>query len=275
MNQDYSDEIDLRQVARSVRDFIRSHARILLISILAGGALGLTAYFLIPPQYESELILQSDILKDHFSDRLSSNLNRLIDEKNYEVLGERLSLSSDEAQTLRAIEIEAVLQQPESGQGAVAKMTITARVTSLDVLPKLQNGLLHYLRNVDFVKVRVRQREQMYKVLIGQIEHEIHSLDSLKFNLLGRKNSVTNGAGLVLVDPTNIYGQLVELKRRQLEYKNALELFESIQVMEGFTPFHDPVYPKLYIMILMGLALGALTGLVLSIGQVWFYSSAS
>lgn len=274
MTQEFSDEIDLRKLARSVRDFLRSNIRILAAFILAGAALGLAASFLIPPRYESQMTLQSDILKDHFAMRLSDNLSRLIEERNYAVLGERLSLTKEEARTLRSIEIETVVQPPLNEEDEeVAKMTITARVTEVAVLPKLQVGLVNYMRNLDFVKIRVRQREAMYKALIDQLDHEIRSLDSLKATLLGRRNSGTSGAGLVLIDPTNIYAQLVELNKKEIEYKNSLELYDSIQIMEGFTPFEEPVFPKIPIMLLLGSALGLAVGLTLRIGRLLFIGS--
>ena len=273
MNQEFSDEIDLRQLARSVRDFIRSNSRILVLFALAGSALGLAGFFLIPPRYESQLVLQSDILTDHFSKRITENFDRLIEEKNFAVLGQRLSLDEDEAKALRNISIETVVQQSIQGE-ELAKMTITARVTDLGVLPKLQSGLLSYLRNIDFVKVRVRQREERYQDLIGQLEKEIRSLDSLKLKLLDRKGNGVSGAGLVFVDPTNIYGKLVELHERRIQYKNALELHDSVQIMEGFTPFNKPVFPKLSLMLVLGFALGLVTGLTVSVGKILFYSSA-
>ncbi|MBL7849738.1 MAG: hypothetical protein JNN04_02465 [Cyclobacteriaceae bacterium] len=275
MNQDFSDEIDLRQVARTIRDFFRSNSRLLLLSTVVGGAIGVAGFFLIPPRYESQLILNSDILKEHFSKRLEDNLSRLINEKNYSVLGERLSLTGDEAKTIRAVKIESVGQTMINGQEGDVRMTITARVTNVEILPKLQAGLLNYLRNIDFVKVRVRQREVLYQTLIEQLDKEIRSLDSLKVSLLGRKSGGTTAAGLVLVDPTNIYAQLIELHKRQLDYRNALELHESIQVMEGFTPFLDPVFPKFYMMLLLGFALGLTAGLTISIGRILLSTSPS
>ncbi len=274
MNQEFSDEIDLRQLARSVRDFLRSNSRILVLFALIGSALGLAGFFLIPPRYESQLVLQSDILTDYFSNRIAENFDRLIEEKNFAVLGQRLSLEEGEAKTLRNISIETVVHESTQGE-ELAKMTIMARVTDLGVLPKLQSGLLSYLRNIDFVKVRVRQREERYQNLIGQLEKEIRSLDSLKLKLLDRKGSSgVSGAGLVFVDPTNIYGKLVELHERRIQYKNALELHDSVQIMEGFTPFNKPVFPKLSLMLVLGFALGIVTGLSVSVGKILFYSSA-
>lgn len=274
MNPEFSDEIDLRQLARSVRDFIRSNTRIFVFSSFVGIVLGVVGFFLSPPRYESQLVLQSDILKEPFSKSFNDNLDRLISEKNFEVLGTRLNLTIDEAKALRAMEIESTAQKLSNGEEA-ERMTITARVTNTDVFPKLQAGLLNYLRNIDFVRIRVHQREVLYKTLIAQLEKEIHSLDSLKISLLGKRNAGTSAAGLVFVDPTNIYAQVIELHRRKLEYSNALELHESIQVIEGFTPFVQPVFPKLGIMLLMGLALGLTVGLTISIARALFYTAAS
>jgi len=75
----------------------------------------------------------------------------------------------------------------------------------------------------------------------------------------------TRSAEMMLVDPTNIYSKIIELSKEQINYRNALELSDSIQLVEGFTVFEKPAQPKLSIMLLIGffggffIAIGSLT----------------
>jgi hypothetical protein len=60
----------------------------------------------------------------------------------------------------------------------------------------------------------------------------------------------------MLVDPTNIYSKIIELNKEQINYKNGLELVNSIQLVEGFTIYKKPVSPKLSISLTAGASIG-------------------
>lgn len=134
------------------------------------------------------------------------------------------------------------------------------------MLPKLQNGIIDLLRNNEFVRIRVKQREFFYKTLLEKLDDEIRSLDSLKKRVFEGKPIYGKGPEMLLVDPTNIYSKIIELNRQRVEYVNALELSNSIQLVEGFTSFKKPKSPRGSVALLLGL----LGGLVFSLGSLTF-----
>lgn len=257
MSSPAPDEIDLQQLAVSIVRYFQRYLRFISISSVVGVFLGLGFYLILPPVYESQMIVMSDILTSSYSDRLTESLDRLIKEDNDSILAERLNLTAIEAKQISEIEIESVKKEvSDTKDNESSTFIITVSVKQKSLLPKLQNGLISYLRNNEYVKTRVRQREEMYKTLIEKLDQEIQSLDSLKSRLFQGKPVYSKSSEMLLVDPTNIYSKIIELTQQRIGYKNALELFNSIQLIEGFTPFKKPASPKLSVALVVGFALG-------------------
>jgi uncharacterized protein involved in exopolysaccharide biosynthesis len=256
-NASSSDEIDLIELLAKVTLGIKNNFRSLVLAFVIGSLLGLAFYQFVPKVYESNMIIQSDILTESYGERIAESMDLLIREQNFEILGSRMGISLKKAASINKIKIESVKQkQTNTTEKENNTFFITVRTTDNTLLPDLQNGLINYLRNNEFVKVRVRQRQDYYKAMIEKVGQEISSLDSLKKRLFTGKPIYSNSAEMMLVDPTNIYSKIIELNKEQINYKNGLELVNSIQLVEGFTIYKKPVSPKLSISLTAGASIG-------------------
>ena len=256
-NASSSDEIDLIELLAKVTLGIKNNFRSLVLAFVIGSLLGLAFYQFVPKVYESNMIIQSDILTESYGERIAESMDLLIREQNFEILGSRMGISLEKAASIKKIKIESVKQkQTNTTEKENNTFFITVRTTDNTLLPDLQNGLINYLRNNEFVKVRVRQRQDYYKAMIEKVGQEISSLDSLKKRLFTGKPIYSNSAEMMLVDPTNIYSKIIELNKEQINYKNGLELVNSIQLVEGFTIYKKPVSPKLSISLTAGASIG-------------------
>ncbi len=256
-NASSSDEIDLLELLAKVTLGIKNNFRSLVLAFVIGSLLGLAFHQLVPKVYESNMIIQSDILTESYGERIAESMDLLIKERNWETLGNRMGISAEKAASLRRVKIESVKQKQVSAtEKENNTFIITIRTSDNTILPDLQNGLINYLRNNEFVKVRVRQRVDYYKAMIEKVGQEISSLDSLKKRLFSGKPIYSKSTEMMLVDPTNIYSEIIKLTKEQIEYKNGLELVNSIQLVEGFTVYKKPVSPKLSISLASGASLG-------------------
>jgi uncharacterized protein involved in exopolysaccharide biosynthesis len=253
-NASSSDEIDLIELLAKVTLGIKNNFRSLVLAFVIGSLLGLAFYQFVPKVYESNMIIQSDILTESYGERIAESMDLLIREQNFEILGSRMGISLEKAASINKIKIESVKTNTTEKENNT--FIITVRTTDNTLLPDLQNGLINYLRNNEFVKVRVRQRQDYYKAMIEKVGQEISSLDSLKKRLFTGKPIYSNSAEMMLVDPTNIYSKIIELNKEQINYKNGLELVNSIQLVEGFTIYKKPVSPKLSISLAAGASIG-------------------
>lgn len=81
------------------------------------------------------MILQSDILTESYSDRLTDNLDRLIKEQNDSILATRLGLTLTEASGIKALEIESVKKTQSSDKTEASTFLVTAVVDQKVFLP--------------------------------------------------------------------------------------------------------------------------------------------
>lgn len=252
-----SDEIDLIELLAKFIKVITNNVRLFIIAFIIGTILGGSFFQFAPKVYEGKMILLSDILTESYSERITESLDNLIKEDNDKLLSQRLGITEEEASSIQKVEIENVKQKESRDEKSEsATFIVTVRTKNKNSLSNLQEGLINYLRNNEYVKIRVRQRENYYKSMIEKVGQEISSLDSLKKRLFSGQPIYSKSAEMMLVDPTNIYSKIIELNKEQITYRNGLELVNSIQLVEGFTVYNKPVSPKLSISLIAGSSLG-------------------
>ncbi len=268
-----NDEIDLVELAVRIYRFFQRHFWLFVFCTAAGVGVGAGLYSVVPDIYISKMVIQSDILTESYSDRITESIDNLVGEKNYSLLSQRLGLTAAQAEKLRGIEIESIKETKEQGKEE-SIFIVTAEVLDKSIIATLQDGIINYLRNNEFVKIRVQQRIDYYEKLIESIGEEIKSLDTLKQKLLAGKPIYSKSGGdMMLIDPTNIYNQIINLKRQQLEYRNSLQLANSIQLVEGFTIYEKPAEPKLSIAMAAGFFIGFM-GALLVVFMRWLFKTA-
>ncbi len=252
-----SDEIDLLELLAKIVITIKSNILSIIVAFVIGSVLGLCYYQYTPKVYESKMILLSDILTSSYSERITESLDNLIKEQNNSILSQRLGITEKEASSITEIKIESIKQKETNDtKSESSTFIITVKTKDKTILPNLQEGLINHLRNNEYVKIRVRQRQDFYKAMIEKVGVEINSLDSLKKRLFTGQPIYSKSAEMMLVDPTNIYSKIIDLNKEQIGYKNSLELVNSIQLVEGFTVYNKPVSPKLSISLVAGASVG-------------------
>lgn len=253
-----NDEIDLQELAVKVIRFLKKHFSFVIIISFLGGITSLGVYLLLPKAYESKLLLTSDILTENYAKEITENLNILIKEKNLNTLSLRLSLSNKEAEQILKVEVEIKSAKKENDSKEPDAIIFVVNVDTKDknILGNLQKGIIDFVQNNEFIKIRTRQRKDYYLTMIKKVELEINSLDSLKRRFFLGQPVYSKNSEMILVDPTNISSKIIELNKALINYKNDLELVESIHLVEGFTSFEKPSSPRLSILLVIGFAGG-------------------
>ncbi|MBL7848608.1 MAG: hypothetical protein JNL40_14150 [Cyclobacteriaceae bacterium] len=253
------DDIDLQELAVRIIRYFRSHFVFILIFCAAGIGLGVAAYKALPNVYESQMVVLSDLLTKTYGDRIDESLNNLIAEGNFSELSTKLNLTADKVTSIKSVHVESQLDVKTPQRDKVDKdetyFIITVHLLDRSVLPDIQQGLLHYLRNNEFVKIRARQREQLYTAVVQRIDKELRGLDSLKQLIF--LNRSFRGENLQF-DPATLFTASVDLTKMRWESQQELETSNSIHLIEGFTVFEKPKDPKLTTLVAAGFLLGLL-----------------
>jgi hypothetical protein len=251
-----NDEIDLLELLAKIIFLVKKNTKIIVLAFVIGTLLGLGYYHFVAKVYESKMILLSDILTSTYSERITESLNRLISENNTKILSERLKMSGQDATQIVRIEIETVTQEKSRDEKESEIFIVTVKVLDKDILPRLQENIIVYLRNNEFVKIRVEQRRKYALEIIKKIDEQLSALEELKSRIT--KGELVQGGkeNLVLFDPTTVHSKIVDLNKERTQLQNSLEIINSIQLVEGFTVFEKPVSPKLSFSLAGGATLG-------------------
>jgi uncharacterized protein involved in exopolysaccharide biosynthesis len=249
-------EIDLLELFAKTILLVKKNAKIILLAFIIGTVLGLCYYQFVPKVYESKMILFSDILTLSYSERITESLDQLILEKNTEILSEKLKMSEQDAKQIAKFEIENVKRDKIKDGKENEIFIVTVKVLDKNILLKLQEKIINYLRNNEYVRIRVELKKKYTIEIIKKIEEELLALEQLKIKITNGEFVRGAKGNLVLFDPTTVHSKIVELNKERTLLKNTLETINSIQLVEGFTVFEKPVSPKLSYSLAGGASFG-------------------
>lgn len=260
------DEVDLMELFLRFIITIRQNFWLIVLFFVIGSIIGFAYYSSSQKVYRSNLVISSDILTNSYSEALIENINRHRREQNFSAITNLLRVSEDVARKLRYLEVDKLgaiddLQESE-------KFGITAEILDVQILPELQQGLLHYLSNNDYVKVRVEQRKKFHDELIAKVEEEIKDMETFKQRIMNG-SFFESVKGNVMFDPTDVNAKIIELTKEKLTLENNRAVISSVQVIEGFSQFGAPTSPKLAVAIASGSTLGLIfVGILIAIKSI-------
>ena len=248
-----SSEIDLLELFLKGINIIRANFWLIVLFFCLGSALGVGYYYSSSKVYESTMVISSGILTRSYSENLFDRLTRHRREMNFAAVMSLLGVSEKTAKSIADIDIKNIskaddLKDPD-------KFIITAYVLDQDVLPELQKGLIHYIENNEYVKIRVEQNRNYLKQTLAKIEQEIKDMEEFKQKIVsGAFFQVAKGN--VMFDPTTVNSKILDLTKEKINLQNSLALSSSVQVIEGFSKFERPSSPKLSISMIAGSFVG-------------------
>lgn len=265
------DEIDLLELFAKGILAVKNNIITILVLCFVGSILGLLYYQYAPNVYKSKMLVNSDLLTEDYSKSAIENLTKLIKEKNITSLSQKLNLSTDQASALIAIEMRSTIEKPNPIDPlGVTQIYLNIEVSATDnsIWPQLQNGIITYFQNSEFVRVRVEQRRKSKNQMIEKLDLELTDLEKLRGKIASgdfiqsdKKNSVQYEFDLTKINLT-----IIELNEKKVKLQNSLETSDGVHLMEGFAIFNKPASPKL----ILSLAAGISIGLVFSVFVIAF-----
>jgi uncharacterized protein involved in exopolysaccharide biosynthesis len=252
-----SDEIDLLELVLKTVNVIRHNFFLIVAFFVLGTALGTAYYYSVKKVYESKIMIRSSILIEPYAREMIDNINLFIKQHNIEELSSQLKISEEAAENLSYLDIEdPVTETLEKENNWI--FILTAKVYDPKSRPELQKGLIQYLENNEYVKVRVDQNRNLLRQYIDKINQEIQALEELKATVF-KGDFFDNKNGNMMFDPTEINSKIVQLTKEKLQAESDLKLVSSVQLIQGFTKLKKPTSPKLSLSIVAG----AFVGLIL------------
>lgn len=225
--------------------------------VLLGLSLAYINYKYARKVYHSSAVFTSKILKNEISERFIDDLHYLSSEKNHDEISEYLNISKEEAEQIKDIyysDFKEVEEDSTIGEAFI----INALVYNIDILDNLEKGVFEYLENNSYAIKNKKAKENTLKELSLKIDKDVKQLDSLKNDIRegvvflkdkkSAKGSIIddNQLDMTYLNPVDeLYSKSVDLFEEGLLKKEELALLSSYDILQSFTKFRKPYYPRL------------------------------
>ena len=266
-----TDEIDVSLVLLKISEVLSRSRVFVALTVITGVALGFAYSHLRKPHFESSLVIESRMLNYPLGNSLITTLQRLIDESNYSSLKEKLEIQTDQVSKIKSI--EAIELRDGSSAKDLEKIPATmikidVQVYNTEILPQLENGIINHLEKNPYVKKRVAIQKANLQTLQERIRSELDQLDQLKASLYQDIVNQSKQTNITVIDPANVFKELIELYETELETRSQLELINNIQVIESFTSFKRSIKPnKIWSTLVGGLSGFFIVSLILFLSE--------
>lgn len=281
---DIDEEVSLSQVFSAVKNgiisFFLSIWNVFLfsfknfwtfaITVIIGTGIGFGIHLLIKPVYTTDLTLVSYRLTNDHCAQLIGTLEELANhEENAPVLAKLLNLTTEEAEQINEIEYRNMNDKMEKLYSDSVLMNlpflVRAEVHDTSILDKLQIGIVGYIENNEYSVKRKKLARQTLELMKAEVARNVKQLDSLKKIVDQSIIPRGTGTGIILgepINPVNVYDKAIDMYRSELKIQEDIALLSNIEVMENFTKFVKPTWPKLWLDLLLGGIGGYLLGLI-------------
>ncbi|MBS1774408.1 MAG: hypothetical protein JST82_16240 [Bacteroidetes bacterium] len=255
-------------ISRLVRFMFTSIRRQMVLTVsmfLLLSAAAFTYWYLKPPYFESDLVCSYNHMHQKTYGEMLKKLDDLAKVHSVGELSEILNISQKQAGSILRVIPTNSLGSPlyddySDNANLSLRFPIYITVLSLDrdVYKPLQEGIVNYLNNTPYRKVRSEIERHTREEKIWYIDRSMAQIDSLVDaytrylkNVHTQSDSIT---GFTAITSLLAYKDVLQDKKLDKEYYNAVH--NSIEVIHGFTPADRPVRTtKEFLFGLIGLAL--------------------
>jgi len=236
---------------------IRKRLLLLGISAFLGAGAGILLYSNTTPTYYASMIVTSRLLKNLYCAEMIDNLQLIIDDKSYNLLAKTLKVSKKVAEQIDEIEYNNLYEIEENEDTVILGLPFKISLFVYDpvVIDTMQTAIINFLENNEYSLKRRKIRKKKFELLEGKFKKEVLELDSLKWLLASAVGQRANASGFNFgepLDPLNVYREVINFYKKQLDYNSQQILINNIQVISPFMPREKPDSPKLLLNIIIG-----------------------
>lgn len=247
---------------RSFKTFVKNYFWSLLILGLLGAVIALGSWWLKPRYYQAEMTVSYVHYEKKIYADMLEKLNMLIQAGDAASSSDLLGLQEEEARGIYYIRSFNIRKEPLVEDLGTEKIPfyIGVGVKDPDILPALQQAIVDYLDNTDFIQSRL---DFMYEKTVEELEfleQRLAVADSLSKMYIIRKEGMNDEKAITrkgLLDETMaIYARIQEVRGLQ-----AFNL--NIEVLDGFIALENKPGKSLLTFILLGFFAGIIMRIIL------------
>jgi hypothetical protein len=260
-------DLDLEKLFYRILLIIRRFFILILICLAAGASLGYVYSNVSKKIYGSKMLISSYVLTQSYAKELVNNVNLFIQEGNVQLLQSRMNISAEVAENMVKISAEGGLDDVHLlEEKDRVFVRITAQMKDPSGFKDLEKGLIHYLETNEYTKKLSAQKRKGYEETIQLMDKQIKDMEQLREQLISGELSKKNGN--LSVDVGMLGTAIVESAKAKSEAQENLVLKQGVQLVDGFTSFSEPQWPRKSTSIMLGIALGGFIAFFLIIAKL-------
>ena len=240
------EELSLREIMNEVILFFINF-KILIIAITLVGTLGVVVFQKIRPAYYttnaiatsgiSEFERISDIrevMNQRTAINLINNLQIDVEKEDFSLLAEKLKISEDLAKQLKKIEAIQIYREDQDGKKHnTPKFKILLSVRDNSIIPVIQNGLITYFIDNEYVANFYDKYQMTNQQEITAIKNEVKELKELR-NSSDSKVDMSTISILSKKGINEVQNNIVELIKMKSIINTNQELLKPLSFVQGF-----------------------------------------
>ncbi len=176
-----------------------------------------------------------DILNQRTAINMINNLQLDVRKEDYYSLSKKLNISLEESAGIKYIEAEQIFREDkDEKKHNTPKFKIDLLVRDNSLITIVQNGLISYFNNNDYIKTYQRIYNETNNDIINSIDDEIKELKSLR----NTQNSTIDFSTHTILssrDEMDIQNQIVDLKHKKSIIITNNEMLKPITFVEDFS----------------------------------------
>jgi len=176
-----------------------------------------------------------DILNQRTAINMINNLQLDVRKEDYDALSKKLNISLEESSGIKYIEAEQIFREDkDEKKHNTPKFQIDLLVRDNALITIIQDGLISYFNNNDYIKTYQRIYNETNNDIINSIDEEIKELRSLR----NAQNSTIDFSTHTILssrDEMDIQNQIVDLKHKKSIIITNNEMLKPITFVEDFS----------------------------------------
>ena len=240
------EELSLREIINEVILFFINF-KILIIAITLVGSLGVVVFQKLRPAYyltnaiatsgisEFERISDArEVMNQRTAINLINNLQIDVEKEDFSLLAKKLKISEDQSEQLKKIEAIQIYREDQDGKKHnTPKFKILLSVRDNSIIPVIQNGLITYFIDNEYVANFYDKYQMTNQQEITAIKNEVKELKELR-NSSDSKVDMSTISILSKKGINEVQNNIVELIKMKSIINTNQELLKPLSFVQGF-----------------------------------------
>ena len=240
------EELSLREIINEVILFFINF-KILIIAITLVGSLGVVVFQKLRPAYyltnaiatsgisEFERISDArEVMNQRTAINLINNLQIDVEKEDFSLLAKKLKISENQSEQLKKIEAIQIYREDQDGKKHnTPKFKILLSVRDNSIIPVIQNGLITYFIDNEYVANFYDKYQMTNQQEITAIKNEVKELKELR-NSSDSKVDMSTISILSKKGINEVQNNIVELIKMKSIINTNQELLKPLSFVQGF-----------------------------------------